>query len=177
MKNNIIYLFNPLQGVFKKPSNSSKKNVAGKQTYPKKGLTLIEIIIVITIITILILLAVPNMIRTRIDSNEFAALANMRSLFNAVQMYFTDNKTYPADLTELLESAAGPGYISKKMATTGKKSGYIFTYNSLDKNSFYINADPEAVGRTGKRHFYIDQSGVLRENPTTQAIENDTAVQ
>ncbi|MFA6281131.1 MAG: prepilin-type N-terminal cleavage/methylation domain-containing protein [Candidatus Omnitrophota bacterium] len=143
----------------------------------KNGLTLIEIIVVITIITILVLLAVPNIVRSRIDSNEFAAMANLRSLFNAMQMYFTDNKTYPEAMTQLLESSAGPGYISKKMATTGKKSGYIFTYTSADSNSFYINADPEFIGKTGKRHFYIDQSGVLRQNPTTQALENDTIVQ
>jgi hypothetical protein len=94
-----------------------------------------------------------------------------------MQMYFTDNKSYPSTMTELLESSSGPGYISKKMATTGKKSGYIFTYKFSDTNSFYINADPESVGKTGKRHFYIDQSGALKENPTMQANENDTAVQ
>ncbi|MFA5270989.1 MAG: prepilin-type N-terminal cleavage/methylation domain-containing protein [Candidatus Omnitrophota bacterium] len=170
MKNNINSMFNPLQQLFKRHSYPKKESL-------KKGLTLIEIIVVITIITILVLLSVPNIVRSRMDSNEFAALANMRSLFNAVQMYFTDNKSYPTTMVELLESSSGPGYISKKLATTGKKSGYIFIYTSNDMNSFYFNADPEAVGKTGRRHFYIDQSGVLRENPTTQATENDTAVQ
>jgi prepilin-type N-terminal cleavage/methylation domain-containing protein len=148
-----------------------------KNIYTRSGLTLIEIIVVITIITILILLAVPNVIRSRMDSNEFAAIANLRSLFNAAQMYFTDNKSYPSSMADFIASTSGPGYISKQLATTGKKSGYVFIYASSDKNSFYINANPEAVGKTGKRYFYIDQSGVLRENPTTQATENDTAVQ
>jgi prepilin-type N-terminal cleavage/methylation domain-containing protein len=162
-------MFNLLPEFFKRHSHPKKESL-------KKGLTLIEIIVVITIITILVLLAVPNIVRSRIDSNEFAAIANMRSLFNAVQMYYTDNKSYPSTLVDLL-SASGPGYISKQMATTGRKSGYNFTYTSSDRNSFYINADPETVGKTGTRHFYIDQSGVLKQNPTTQAIENDTAVQ
>lgn len=177
MKNNIIHhLFSPFQQFFKN-NHHNKINAFVEEAHFKKGMTLIEIIVVITIITILVLLAVPNIVRSRIDSNEFAAIANTRSLFNAVQMYFTDNKSYPETLTELLESSAGPGYISKKMATTGKKSGYIFTYTSFDKNSFYINGDPEFVGKTGKRHFYVDQSGVVRENPNLQATENDTAVQ
>ncbi len=97
-----------------------------KNIHVKNGLTLIEIIVVITIITILILLAVPNVIRSRIDSNEFAAIANMRTLFNAAQMYYTDNKTYPSALTDMLASSSSPGYIGKKLAETGEKSGYIF---------------------------------------------------
>ncbi len=152
------------------------KNI--RQQPASRGFTLVEIIVVIIIITILVLLTVPNIVRSRIDSNEFAAIANMRSFFNAVQMYYSNNQSgYPESLEDLRSSgSSGPSYISDKLAS-GAKSGYLFVYSFVDKNTFYINANPEYPGKTGRRYFYIDQSGLLRENSTGQASENDPIVQ
>jgi hypothetical protein len=110
------------------------------------------------------------------DSNEFAAIANMRSLFNAIQMFYSNNQNgYPAVLADL-NPQDGPSYISKQLAS-GSKSGYVFKYSYVDKNTFYLNADPESPGKTGKRYFYIDQSGILRESSTGEAGANDSIVQ
>lgn len=148
-----------------------------RKRFCNPAFTLVEIIVVVIIITILVLLTVPNIVRSRIDSNEFAAIANMRSFFNAVQMYYSNNQSgYPEVLDDLRSSGSEPSYISEKLAS-GSKSGYTFTYSYVDKNTFYINADPEYPGKTGRRYFYIDQSGLLRENSGGQAGENDPIVQ
>jgi type II secretory pathway pseudopilin PulG len=140
-----------------------------------KSFTLVEILVVVAIITIIILLAVPNILRSRIDSNEFAALANLRSLFNALQMYYANNQSgYPQELSALVSSDSGPSYISQKLAE-GSKSGYLFEYTYVDKNTFYINANPES-SKTGRRYFYIDETGIIKEDSEGQADENDPPV-
>ncbi|MDA2927215.1 JAB domain-containing protein, partial [Acidobacteria bacterium AH-259-G07] len=42
-----------------------------------------------------------------------------------------------------------------------EKNGYKYTIKST-KTGFTINADPIIPGKKGNRHFYVDESGVIR---------------
>ncbi len=63
------------------------------------------------------------------------------------------------------------------------KSGYNFTYGPGAANAagvistYTLNADPIVPGQTGQRHFYTDQSGVIRYNQTAAAAATDPALQ
>jgi prepilin-type N-terminal cleavage/methylation domain-containing protein len=133
-----------------------------------KGFTLVEIIIVVIIITILALIAIPNMLRANVTSNEANAIANLRSIYTALQIYYTsNNKTYPEELADLED------YVGSKLAN-GEKSGYLYEYTYEDEDTFYINAAPKRPNRTGVRYFYMDETGVIRYNAGGIAGENDT---
>src|SRR5262249_60509425 len=61
--------------------------------------------------------------------------------------------------------------------STGRKSGYRFTRRvssfsgQAPETSFGWNADPVSPS-TGQRHFFVDQTGIIRVSKTGQADEN-----
>lgn len=139
----------------------------------KRSFTLVEIMVVVTIVIVLITIAVPNILRSRIVANEGAALANLRAINNACQVYHVNNQTYPANLTAL--SSSTPPYIDSALGA-GQKQGYAFVYALVDADHFTVNANPTTTGLLKGRYFYLDESGMIRANPTAQAGPNDQVV-
>src|ERR1700691_5325768 len=70
----------------------------------QKGFSLIELLIVVTIILIISAIAIPNLIRSKIQANETAAVGALRTLNESTVMYSNSYGTYPHALTDL-----GPG--------------------------------------------------------------------
>jgi prepilin-type N-terminal cleavage/methylation domain-containing protein len=65
------------------------------------GVTLIEIMIVITIIGILSTIILPHMIRSRYNAQLTACQVNIRHLATAILTYETQYKRYPDTLNDL----------------------------------------------------------------------------
>ncbi len=59
------------------------------------GFTLIELLIVVAIIGILAAIAVPNFLNAQLRAKVSRAMADERSIASALEMYRTDNNTYP----------------------------------------------------------------------------------
>src|SRR5579884_1291358 len=64
-------------------------------------------------------------------------------------------------------------------AMPSAKSRYIFTFSlgtviNGQIMTYTINADPISRGTTGTNSYYIDQTGVIRQNPTTLASAADS---
>lgn len=129
----------------------------------KAGFTLVEIMIVVAIIALLAAIAIPNLLRARLNANESAAIAAMQTLSTAAQSYRSANPAYPEDLAAL--SNAAPPYIDSVLAG-GSKQGYSFVLEGVT-NTFTANASPLAEGTTGNRYFFVDTSGVLRSASAT----------
>ena len=61
-----------------------------------KGFTLIEIMIVVAIIALLAVIAVPQYLRSRMNVNETAAIASLKTLHKASSMFYSANdSSYP----------------------------------------------------------------------------------
>jgi len=53
----------------------------------RKGFTLVEIMIVVAIIALLAAIAIPNLLRARLNANDAAAKASLQALVTAIESY------------------------------------------------------------------------------------------
>lgn len=122
----------------------------------KKGFTLIELMIVVAIIAIIAAIAIPNLLRSRLQSNESAAIGNLKSIVGAEVAYNSANGTYTSSFDDL--TSATPPFLDGDWGNT--KQGYDYTLGG-GGNNFTCNADPNDPGVSGNRYFYTDASGVI----------------
>ncbi len=99
-------------------------------------------------------------------ANELSAITTVREIVVAQINYsVTDGEgNYAKNLPELTEA----GLIASELAT-GMHNGYQFATRG-EGETFTVHADPILPGETGTRHFFADESGVIRwsmEGPAT----------
>jgi len=128
-------------------------------------------------ILIIAAIAIPNLLRARMAANEASAVGTLRA-YNAALVSYADQcplQGYPPSL-----AALGPGpsggdacahaglvepLLGREMPV---KSGYRFFYTPENRDrsgrvlSYGLAADPLAPGTTGIRHFFTDESSVIR---------------
>ncbi|HOJ69930.1 MAG TPA: prepilin-type N-terminal cleavage/methylation domain-containing protein [Candidatus Hydrogenedentes bacterium] len=134
-----------------------------------QGFTLIELIIVVAIIALIAAIAIPNLIRSRLEANEASAIQNLRAIISAEGAYHAQNNRYTTDFADLVN--ANPPFINGDWVPA--KNGYLFTLGGTDVN-YTVNANPETFNVTGTRGFYCDSTGVIRVEIGQPADENST---
>lgn len=128
------------------------------------GFTLLEMMIVVEILGIVAALAIPNYIRARIQSNEAAAVSNLRVIVDAQITYNTVHHVYAEEFAALTDS--NPPFLSGRWDEP--RAGYQYRLESVPGN-FGAYATPVVFGKTGWHGFYIDSSGVIRYQPNGEA--------
>jgi prepilin-type N-terminal cleavage/methylation domain-containing protein len=128
-----------------------------KKLQKKQGFTLIELMIVVAIIAIIAAIAIPNLLRSRIQSNESAAIGNLRTVIGAQTAFQAANFAYTTAWDDL--TTATPPFLDG--AWDGTKNGYDFVLGGSATN-FNCTATPAEQDVTGSRGFFTDSSGVIR---------------
>ena len=165
-------------------SNRNHKTASSRNS-SELGFSLVELLIVVAVILIIVAIAIPNFIQSKIRANEAGAAENVRTINTAEVMYATTYSIgYSTDLPSLGGSGAAVTQSNAELIddvlSSGVKSGYSFSYAPVTTDaqgnvtSYTINADPQVQNYTGNRHFYTDQTGVIRWNETAPAGPTDT---
>lgn len=133
------------------------------------GLSFIPILIIAAI-------AIPNLLRSRMAANEASAVGMLRTYNTAMVAYATQCSTmgYPKALENLGPGEPGPDrcthadLVEQTMALKAPvRSGYHFSYTAEPDSDGHVTkyllaGDPVTPGATGVRHFFTDESGVIR---------------
>ncbi|MHB8527660.1 MAG: DUF4190 domain-containing protein [Candidatus Acidiferrales bacterium] len=143
----------------------------------------------IPIVLIIAAIAIPNLLRSKMVANEASAVGSLRTTVTASVTYSnTYGHGFPTNLQALGPSANGTAnaegadLIDAALAG-GRRYGYAFSYEASSTHAdgvldtFRVNADPITEGTTGVRHFYVDQTGVIRYQEDGPANENSPPIQ
>lgn len=133
-------------------------------------------VVFLPVILIIAAIAIPNLLRARMAANEASAVGTLRNYNTAMVTYASmcPNAGFPGSVQNLGPGGSGcerANLVGAVLATPdATKSGYRFFYSPGTANnlgqivSYTITADPITDNTTGIRHFFVDESGVIRWN-------------
>ena len=138
------------------------------------GFSLIELLVVIALLLIILSIALPKMGIAQMHAREIGAIATLKTIHTVQLQYQSQFWHYAASLAQLGPPAAAgsqegtqaANLISAHLAS-GSSGGYHYTVTQTP-TGYTALAVPKVFNNTGRRSFYSDQSGTIRESTTQE---------
>lgn len=139
----------------------------------RTGFTFIELMIIVAVIAILAAIAIPNLLRARLESNETATIQNLHSIQSAQGAFNAAAGKFAMDMLELTDVT--PAFLDRDFRS-GVLAGYVFAFGGTEYN-YTINANPATWGLSGVHGYFTDAGGVIRYNEGAPADSTSPPLQ
>lgn len=136
----------------------------------ERGLTLVELLIVIGIVFIMLSIAVPRLLRALRSVDTAAAEQSLRIIATSEQLHQMKSGAYCP-----LEMLLSEGLVDERLAA-GTRNGYRFRLQ-IDPGGggFTCSATPERREKEAE-HLFVDQTMIVRFSPGAPATADSLSV-